>query len=112
MNKLILIGNLTDAPEDKGSFYTFSVATNKSYKKDGEWKQITQFHNCIMNKRYEINYSKGDLVALEGEVTYKKTDKGTFTNISVDRIKKLIKSESKPDYSQTKKNDFDDGVPF
>lgn len=115
MNKVILIGNLTDKPEDKGSFYTFTVATNKNYQKDGEWKSIAQFHNCIKNKNYDLHFDKGDLVSVEGEITYKKAESGRFTNINVQSIKKLVKTDN-PDIAKNTStetnNEFDSDVPF
>lgn len=52
LNKTLLIGNLTRDPENRelenGSVTTFSIATNRIWKKDGEKQQATDYHNIVV----------------------------------------------------------------
>lgn len=77
LNKVLLIGRLTRDPEVKilenTTVTKFGIATNKKYKKDGEQKEKTEFHNIVTwGKLAEIcgEYLKsGKLIYLEGEIT-------------------------------------------
>jgi len=77
-NKVNLIGRLGAKPEIqtvKGGFMItrFSIATNESYKeKNGEWKEVTQWHNATIwgknAERFVKNADKGIEVAIEGRL--------------------------------------------
>src|SRR3989344_1723742 len=52
LNKVFLIGNLTRDPETRAlpsgqSVTSFSIATNRAYKKDGKQEKQTEFHNIV-----------------------------------------------------------------
>ncbi len=79
INKVVLIGHLGRDPEKRslpsGAVYVrFSIATNESYKKDGEWQDKTEWHNIIMwremAERAERQLKKGNLVYIEGKLTH------------------------------------------
>ena len=80
VNRVTLIGRLGKDPELKtlpsgASYVRFSIATNESYKdKDGEWKDLTEWHNIIMwrqmAERAEKALKKGGLVYIEGKLTH------------------------------------------
>ena len=77
-NKVSLIGRLGAQPEvvkfDSGRTLTrFSLATNESYKnKDGEWQDVTQWHNVsAWGKTADLMAKllhKGQEVIIEGRL--------------------------------------------
>jgi len=79
INKVILIGNLGQDPEDRTlqdgtSLARFSVATNENYKdKNDEWQQLTEWHNIVCWRatadRVLSTLKKGTMVYLEGKLT-------------------------------------------
>lgn len=78
MNKVILLGNLTQSPELKYtpqglSVCSFPIATNKSFLKDGQKVQKVEYHNIVaFSKKAEaINsfFHKGSKILIEGELT-------------------------------------------
>ena len=88
MNKIILMGNLGNDPENRysanGNAVTkFSLATNKQVK--GE--TVTSWHNCIcFKKTAEIiteHCKKGSRIAVMGEVEYREDGDKRYTNIIV-----------------------------
>lgn len=90
MNKVILIGRLGNDPEVKeGKGYKlckFRLATSKKYKnKQGEQQEETQWHQInVSNKLADLcstYLSKGDQVALEGEITYREHEGKWYTTI-------------------------------
>lgn len=79
MNIIILEGYVGQNPEmktfDNGNcVVSFSLATSKSYKKNNDIVQETQWHNCIAwNKRGEAIHkyiNKGAHVSIVGELRY------------------------------------------
>ena len=77
LNKVTLIGNLGDVPQEKSTksnvnFVTFSLATNEYWVKDGEKKQRTDWHSLTAwGKVAEdcVKYlKKGSLVHVEGSL--------------------------------------------
>ena len=77
LNKVLIIGNLTKDPELKAlpsgvKVASFSVATNKSYKKDGEKKDTVEYHNITsFGKQAEliVQYmKKGSQIYIEGRL--------------------------------------------
>lgn len=105
LNKVELIGHIGRI-EQKEKCLTATVATTKSYQKDGEWIENTTWHNLVMfRKNAEIfikrNIAVGDLVRIEGELSHtKKNDGSWFTNVIVYHTMKLKsnrqKTESEP----------------
>lgn len=77
-NKVSLIGRLGAQPEvvkfDSGrTLARFSIATNERYKsKDGEWQEVTQWHNCTAwGKTADLIaklLNKGQEVIVEGKL--------------------------------------------
>jgi single-strand DNA-binding protein len=79
LNKVQLIGNLGKDPELKetqkgGSICTFSIATTKRWKKDGEKQEKTEWHRIVsfakkLNENVIKPYvKKGNKVYIEGEL--------------------------------------------
>lgn len=76
LNKVQLIGNLTNDPEIRETpngqkVANFSLATNRSYKDaNGEWQDIPEFHNCVawrgLADILEQYTSKGKKIYVEG----------------------------------------------
>jgi len=80
LNKVILIGNLTNNPElrqtPSGKLVTcFGLATSQRYKADGEMKKEVCFVNVVVwNKLAEAcsqYLRKGKLVFIEGRLQYR-----------------------------------------
>lgn len=92
MNKVILMGRLTDAPKlyetASGTIYSrFSVAVSRRFAKDGQ--QDTDFINCVAwRKTAEFlgkYFSKGQMIALCGRLEQSKYEKdgNMYTSYSV-----------------------------
>ena len=80
INKVIFIGRLGADPELKhtssgSAVTTLSVATSKSYKKDDEWVETTQWHRVVLWRGLAEFASerlhKGSPVYIEGELRYR-----------------------------------------
>lgn len=85
VNKVILIGRLGKDPvvkhfSDTNAIADFSLATNESYKdKDGNWKDITEWHNIKLPNKYmaeraERQLKKGSLAFVEGKIRTRSYD--------------------------------------
>lgn len=85
VNKVFLIGRLGKDPvvkhfENGGAIAEFSIATNESYKdKDGNWKDITDWHNIKINNKFmveraEKNLKKGMQIWVEGKIRTREYD--------------------------------------
>ncbi|MCK6694720.1 MAG: single-stranded DNA-binding protein [Thermoanaerobaculia bacterium] len=82
INKVTLIGHLGGDPEirhlENGvKVGRFSLATNENYKdKDGNWQKTTEWHNVVvwreLAERAEKMLKKGNLVYVEGKISYRK----------------------------------------
>lgn len=83
VNKVIIVGNLGNAPEMKtmpnGDAVTnMSIATSESWKdkNTGENKEVTEWHRCVLYKRLaEVAgeyLSKGSKVYIEGKLKTRK----------------------------------------
>jgi len=77
LNEVILMGNAVKEPEVKftvnGSKYCLlSIATNRSYKQEEEWKDETTFHNVVLWGRLaehaEERILKGTRVHIKGRI--------------------------------------------
>ncbi len=109
VNKVFLIGRLGKDPvikhfENGGAIAEFSLATNESYKdKDGNWKDITDWHNIKVNNKFaaeraEKNLKKGMQVWIEGKIRTREYDdkdgiKRRTTEIIVDNFRMLGSKE-------------------
>ena len=90
-NKVQLIGYAGANPEMvalKNNRYkkaTLSLATNESYKKDGEWFNVTTWHKVVawnnMAAKMCDLIQKGSRLSVNGKVNYRQiqTEKGTMT---------------------------------
>lgn len=76
-NKAIVLGNLTRNPELKTlpsgmKTVSFSVASNRTWKKDGEKKEQVEFHNIVAFGALAENIAqfrnKGDQILIEGRL--------------------------------------------
>lgn len=115
MNKVILkgrIGSDVDVKDINGvKCARFSLATSKRYKdKDGNNKELTQWHNCIAWRQVAETigkfFAKGSEILLEGEIQYRQweTDRGekrTSTDIVVEGFEFCGSRESQPTQSST-----------
>jgi len=80
INKVTLIGNAGADAEtkvlDNGTHVArLSLATNESWKKDGEWQTQTEWHNvCAFRETAErlATVKKGQLLYVEGKISYRK----------------------------------------
>jgi len=80
INKVTLIGNAGADAEtkilDNGTHVArLSLATNESWKKDGEWITQTEWHNvCAFRETAErlAAVKKGQLLYVEGKISYRK----------------------------------------
>jgi len=116
MNKAIIIGNLGNDPEVKeGEGYklcNFRVATSKKWKnKQGELQEETQWHRIsVSNKLADLcstYLSKGDKIAVEGEITYREHEGTWYTTIRAYGIEFLSTKgggEAKPDRNSRTEN--------
>jgi single-strand DNA-binding protein len=101
LNKATLIGTLGRDPETRSTqsgtkVANLRLATNKKFKKNDEWTEITTWHTIIVwNDRLiemiERKAQKGSLVYVEGEITErewsdKEGNQRRVTEIVVDRF--------------------------
>ena len=127
MNKIILIGRLTKAPDlrytpNGAAVCTFTLAVNRPYSKDGE--QEADFINIVVwNKAGEnaAKYlAKGRQAAVEGRLqirTYDGDDgkKRWVTEVVADRVEFIGSAGAQKQEDETfgEEVDFDEGdVPF
>ena len=107
LNKVILIGRLGRNPEVYTSEYgnkkiTVSLATSERYRdKEDNWQEQTDWHNIVVlgNLANDIaegrrNYSKGDLMYVEGKLKYRQytNQNGVVCNVTeilADRMMQL-----------------------
>lgn len=107
VNSARLIGHLGKDAEVKGDanpFTTFSVATTEKWKdKDGNAKEETQWHNCILSGSALTKFLlKGAKVAIEGKIVHREVEKEgtkiTYTQIRVNDVNiiKFANDSDKP----------------
>ena len=118
LNKVQLLGNITQSPELKhtangNSVCAFGLATNKKYK-NKEWETVekAQFHNLVLwGKTAEIASTygfKGQKVYIEWEIesrSWEKDDgtKGYTTEIIVQNFQ-MLSFQDKQNQSNTSNN--------
>jgi single-strand DNA-binding protein len=76
INQVILLGNVGKEPEAKdissGLLVSFSVATDRSNRKDGEWGRTTDWTRVVafgeLAGRVQEQLRKGDQVYVEGRI--------------------------------------------
>ena len=102
LNKVMLIGNITNDPETKATpngvnFTKFSIATNRRWKdqQTGEMKEDAQFHNVVVWRGLSDVISKyagkGKKIYVEGRLTHRSYDgadgqKKYWTEVVADNI--------------------------
>jgi single-strand DNA-binding protein len=92
VNKVSLIGRIgnIDVKDTKGGdkLTNLSLATSESYKdKNGEWQDKTEWHRCTIFKEFKAD--KGDLVYLEGKITYREHEGKYYTDIIGSYVRKI-----------------------
>jgi single-strand DNA-binding protein len=75
-NKVVLIGNLTDDPQQNQSGTYFSVAVNEKWVENGDKKSDTLFIDVVaQSKTAELimnQFAKGDPILVEGKLRLRK----------------------------------------
>jgi single-strand DNA-binding protein len=92
VNKVSLIGRIgnIDVKDTKSGdkLTNLSLATSESYKdKNGEWQDKTEWHRCTIFKEFKAD--KGDLVYLEGKITYREHEGKYYTDIIGSYVRKI-----------------------
>ncbi len=122
VNKVILVGQLGNDPEQKGSAVKISVATSEQWVKDGEKQQRTEWHRVVFfGKLGEIAaqyLTKGSQVYIEGSLRTSSYDKDGQKHYSTDIIASEMqmlggKGEAKQEKKQPTFDDLrDSDIPF
>lgn len=93
INRVTLLGRLGRDAETMNlptgrSVTRFTVATNNRFKtKDGEWKQDTEWHNCVYWNAEKVDMlRKGARVFLEGRVKTRRYEDKEGKNRSITEI--------------------------
>lgn len=90
INRVILLGRVGKDPEirtmqDGTKVANFSIATSETYKKDGEKKEDTQWHNIVAWRKLadlaESWIKKGGQIYVEGKIQYR-----TYENKDGNRV--------------------------
>jgi len=83
IHKVILMGNVGKDPDIRHMdnnlvFARFTLATNESWNKDGNWQEHTEWHNIIMwrglAEKAEKYVRKGTMVYVEGRLRSRSYD--------------------------------------
>ena len=109
INKVILIGRLGKDPvvkhfQNDSAIAEFPLATTEAYKdKEGNWKEVTDWHNIKMPNKYmaeraEKNLKKGSQIFLEGKIRNRSYDdkdgnKRYVTEIIVETFRMLDRKQ-------------------
>lgn len=108
LNEVNLIGRVGKEPELKfitsgKAVLSFSLATSKSWKDQtsGEWKEVTQWHNCTVWERaaeyLAKQISKGSKLYVKGELqtdTYEKEGQKHYSTKIV--VREFVLLDGKP----------------
>ena len=127
VNNVNLLGNITKDVEvvvakSGMAIAKFTVATNKKFKKDGQYTDKASFHNCIAfgktGEAIQKFFPKGSTIFIDGEIDYKTYEKDGvkkyFTQILVNSFSFCggKKQEAKDDNNDIDTRQTDDGLPF
>jgi len=129
VNKVILIGNTGKDPEvrtfESGKMASVSVATTERYKKDGEQKELTEWHRVVffgaLADIVEKYVKKGTMLYIDGKIRTrdwedKDGQKRTSTEILADKMTILSKKQEAGKIQENKEpfdpNNEDDDLPF
>jgi single-strand DNA-binding protein len=122
VNKIILVGRVGGDPEVKyvtedNPVANFTLATSEKYKKsDGEKVEKTEWHRLVMWKNLakivEKYVKKGDLLYVEGKVTYRSyEDKdGVKKYITEVVVNNLVMLGGKKDHEQSEQSSVPDPI--
>lgn len=80
LNRVQLKGTISDDPQSRSKpggdrIVTLRIATVRRYQKDGEWKEMTNWHRVVcFGARADIagQLRQGDRVSIEGELQTRK----------------------------------------
>ena len=125
-NTITLIGHLGKSPEimqnENGMYGYLNLATSFSMPDgQGGWKDGTDWHYCQFNdaiaKRLEkLALRPGDMLAVEGRLTYQKKDDCNNAVIKVGSFEVLKRKEPKAETAETApatdSAQADDDLPF
>ena len=125
LNRVTLLGNLTRDPEVRQAGSTnvckMGLATNESYKKDGQWVDKAEYHTLVAwSKLADIAgqyLRKGSEVYVEGKLQTRKWQDADgkdrwSTEVVVRDLKMFKNGEAKPQSSSGPPTNFDDDIPF
>ena len=118
MNKVILLGRLGNDPElrytqTRVPVCNFSLATNSSVKKNGEWVKTTEWHKIVawgnIGDAASRNLKKSDQCLVEGRLATKSWEKPDgfkqySTEIIADKIEYIFNSPN--DYNKSEVGAF------
>ena len=119
LNRVTLIGFTGQQPKTLATrtgkeLTRLSVATTRRYQQDSEWKEKTQWHDCVLygaTAHFAATLPKGSHVLIEGELTYREFERAVesetgaikvqwpVTEIVVESIKTL--DRKKKDSTET-----------
>lgn len=92
LNKITLIGHLGSDPTQSGRGpVKFSLATSKTWNRDGERQEKTQWHRIVIwnehVQKFVLEYlKKGDLAYVEGEMEYRVWDKDDGEKVNLAEV--------------------------
>jgi single-strand DNA-binding protein len=129
INSVNLSGRLTKNARLKyagdNPLLEFSIATNRSVKKGGEWKEEASFFDCFLwgklGEAIEQKMKKGSMIYVSGELKqdrWKTKDGSSRSKIKIKVNRILIAESSKNKTENIEKNDTenieknDDDIPF
>src|SRR3954452_25447745 len=83
LNRVTLIGFTGQQPKTLATrtgkeLTRLSVATTRRYQQDSEWKEKTQWHDCVLygaTAHFAATLLKGSHVLIEGELTYREFER-------------------------------------
>ena len=83
LNRVTLIGFTGQQPKTLATrtgkeLTRLSVATTRRYQQDSEWKEKTQWHDCVLygaTAHFAATLPKGSHVLIEGELTYREFER-------------------------------------
>src|SRR4051794_36474018 len=83
LNRVTLIGFTGQQPKTLATrtgkeLTRLSVATTRRFQQDSEWKEKTQWHDCVLygaTAHFAATLPKGSHVLIEGELTYREFER-------------------------------------
>lgn len=118
------IGKIDTKSFDKGNMTTLSIATDESYKKDGQRIEKTEWHNVVFNGKLadviSKYFEKGDLIRLSGKLRTRSWEKDGQKHYQTEILAndfEFLPSSKKNNSNDIPSedisgNDDDDSLPF